>query len=65
MIINSTSYSNTKNISASVQILNLININFVTNTVSIRKQIVSGSTQIADPSVSLKNSPTLSITIKQ
>lgn len=65
MIINSTSYSNTKNISASVQILNLININFVTNTISIRKQTVSGSTQIADPSVSLKNSPTLSITIKQ
>jgi len=65
MIINSTSYSNTKNISASVQILNLININFVTNTISIRKQIVSGSAQIADPSVSLKNSPTLSITIKQ
>jgi|LakMenEpi02Jun12_1017388.scaffolds.fasta_scaffold07135_3 hypothetical protein len=65
MIINSTSYTNTKNVSASVQILNLININSITNTIAIRKQVVSGSTQIADTSISLKNSPILSISIKQ
>lgn len=65
MIINSTSYTNTKNILASIKILNLININSITNTIAIRKQVVSGSTQIADPSISLKNSPILSITIKQ
>lgn len=65
MIINSTSYTNTKNILASIKILNLININSITNTIAIRKQVVSGSTQIADSSISLKNSPILSITIKQ
>jgi len=65
MIINSTSYANAKNVRASVAILNLININSVTNTIAIRKQVVSGSTQIADSNVSLKNSPILSITIKQ